>query len=178
MFAELLQKPSQKYLIEAIDAQFDSINEEKKKLIDSQTLSQFNDSDLIEESLEQLNVKFCESLIDQEDSNISTEINSDENESLVGERKKIVSINDFMAFTSESLGKFKEKYSLNVQYQIKLYNQYAQMILAELMNQKINTCQQSLKQSKGEKDKDEYSNKSIFDNKFDCSIVDSINQRQ
>lgn len=195
MFAELLQQPSQKYLIEAIDAYFDSGEEDKKRSIDPKSLPSFNESDLIEGSLEQINVKFCESLIDQEDSNISTEIESDENESSGGEKNKIVSINDYMTFTPESLVKFKQDYTLNIQYQFKLYNQYAQMMLSGLMNQKMISNQQASKISNEQEEKNhsplqnkrinknlkstininnsQSNNQKLFpDNKFDCPLVD------
>lgn len=122
MFAELLQKPNQKYFIEPIDTFFALSLDTKIKQSDSQLSFQFEQNELIEGSNEQLNVKFCENLL-EDDLSYSTEGTSDETESTSGkekEKSKKKTIKEFIVFSKDSIKKYKDDYVAHIQYQLDL----------------------------------------------------------
>ena len=103
MYSELLQNSEEKVLIIAIDQRFinnDKTNEEEDN----------NSNELIKElnyenemnSLEKLNVKFCESLdFSDDEKELSTEIDSDNLSINENQNKKFIYVNDFLNINND-----------------------------------------------------------------------------
>ena len=124
MFIELLPKIEEKIFIEAIDQNFELMNnlklEIKKSL--SSTDKDFKEKNPFEISLENLNVKFCESLeIDENDKEISTDDVSDDSSVNNENNKKILMINDIFNINKKSIENAKQKV-------IDLYNNNLKLI--------------------------------------------------
>ena len=124
MFIELLPKIEEKIFIEAIDQNFELMNnlklEIKKSL--SSTDKDFKEKNPFEISLEKLNVKFCESLeIDENDKEISTDDVSDDSSVNNENNKKILMINDIFNINKKSIENAKQKV-------IDLYNNNLKLI--------------------------------------------------
>ena len=112
MFIELLPKIEEKIFLEAIDQNFELMNnlklEIKKSL--SSTDKDFKEKNPFEISLENLNVKFCESLeIDENDKEISTDDVSDDSSVNNENNKKILMINDIFNINKKSIENAKQK---------------------------------------------------------------------
>jgi len=124
MFIELLPKIEEKIFLEAIDQNFELMNnlklEIKKSL--SSTDKDFKEKNPFEISLENLNVKFCESLeIDENDKEISTDDVSDDSSVNNENNKKILMINDIFNINKKSIENAKQKV-------IDLYNNNLKLI--------------------------------------------------
>ena len=124
MFIELLPKIEEKIFLEAIDQNFELMNnlklEIKKSL--SSTDKDFKEKNPFEISLEKLNVKFCESLeIDENDKEISTDDISDDSSVNNENNKKILMINDIFNINKKSIENAKQKV-------IDLYNNNLKLI--------------------------------------------------
>ena len=124
MFIELLPKIEEIIFIEAIDQNFELMNnlklEIKKSL--SSTDKDFKEKNPFEISLEKLNVKFCESLeIDENDKEISTDDVSDDSSVNNENNKKILMINDIFNINKKSIENAKQKV-------IDLYNNNLKLI--------------------------------------------------
>ena len=124
MFIELLPKIEEKIFLEAIDQNFELMNnlklEIKKSL--SSTDKDFKEKNPFEVSLEKLNVKFCESLeIDENDKEISTDDVSDDSSVNNENNKKILMINDIFNINKKSIENAKQKV-------IDLYNNNLKLI--------------------------------------------------
>ena len=124
MFIELLPKIEEKIFLEAIDQNFELMNnlklEIKKSL--SSTDKDFKEKNPFEISLENLNVKFCESLeIDENDKEISTDDVSDDSSVNNENNKKILMINDIFNINKKSIENTKQKV-------IDLYNNNLKLI--------------------------------------------------
>ena len=124
MFIELLPKIEEKIFLEAIDQNFELMNnlklEIKKSL--SSTDKDFKEKNPFEISLEKLNVKFCESLeIDENDKEISTDDVSDDSSVNNENNKKILMINDIFNINKKSIENAKQKV-------IDLYNNNLKLI--------------------------------------------------
>ena len=128
MFSELLSNSGEKIFLEAVDQFFDlklQSEGDDSKFFPSEKASQieFHETE-IEASLENLNVKFCESLDDIEnDKDSSTEVDSEESMSSDLSIKKTLFSTDI--FTTNSILISKEKLRLKQYYieQIELVNQ-------------------------------------------------------
>ena len=103
MYSELLQNSEEKVLIIAIDQRF--INNDKTNDEDDN-----NSNELIKElnyeneinSLEKLNVKFCESLdFSDDEKELSTEIDSDNLSINENQNKKFIYVNDFLNINND-----------------------------------------------------------------------------
>ena len=124
MFIELLPKIEEKIFLEAIDQNFELMNnlklEIKKSL--SSTDKDFKEKNPFEISLEKLNVKFCESLeIDENDKEISTDDISDDSSVNNENNKKILMINDIFNINKNAIENAKQKV-------IDLYNNNLKLI--------------------------------------------------
>ena len=103
MYSELLQNSEERVLLIAIDQRFinnDKTNEEEDN----------NSNELIKElnyeneinSLEKLNVKFCESLdFSDDEKELSTEIDSDNLSINENQNKKFIYVNDFLNINND-----------------------------------------------------------------------------
>ena len=134
MFIELLPKIEEKIFLEAIDQNFELMNnlklEIKKSL--SSTDKDFKEKNPFEISLENLNVKFCESLeIDENDKEISTDDVSDDSSVNNENNKKILMINDIFNINKKSIENAKQKV-------IDLYNNNLKLInkIKEIFDEK------------------------------------------
>ena len=125
MFIELLPKIEEKIFIEAIDQNFELMNNLKleiKKSLSSTNDKDFKEKNPFEVSLEKLNVKFCESLeIDENDKEISTDDISDDSSVNNENNKKILMINDIFNINKKSIENAKQKV-------IDLYNNNLKLI--------------------------------------------------
>ena len=125
MFIELLPKIEEKIFIEAIDQNFELMNNLKleiKKSLSSSNDKEFKEKNSFEISLENLNVKFCESLeIDENDKEISTDDVSDDSSVNNENNKKILMINDIFNINKKSIENAKQKV-------IDLYNNNLKLI--------------------------------------------------
>ena len=125
MFIELLPKIEEKIFIEAIDQNFELMNNLKfeiKKSLSSTNDKDFKEKNPFEISLEKLNVKFCESLeIDENDKEISTDDISDDSSVNNENNKKILMINDIFNINKNSIENAKQKV-------IDLYNNNLKLI--------------------------------------------------
>jgi len=113
MFIELLPKIEEKIFIEAIDQNFELMNNLKleiKKSLSSSNDKEFKEKNPFEISLENLNVKFCESLeIDENDKEISTDDISDDSSINNENNKKILMINDIFNINKNAIENAKQK---------------------------------------------------------------------
>ena len=123
MFSELLSNSGEKIFLQAIDQFFDlnMAQRDDSQLFPSEKAIDFDETE-IEASLENLNVKFCESLNSIE--NDSTEIDSEESISSELSNKKLVACDVFnisgevisreklklMKYYSELVNKAKERF--------------------------------------------------------------------
>ena len=123
MFSELLSNSGEKIFLQAIDQFFDlnMAQRDDSQLFPSEKAIDFDETE-IEASLENLNVKFCESLNSIE--NDSTEIDSEESISSELSNKKLVACDVFnisgevisreklklMKYYSEMVNKAKERF--------------------------------------------------------------------
>ena len=125
MFIELLPKIEEKIFIEAIDQNFELMNNLKleiKKSLSSTNDKDFKEKNPFEVSLEKLNVKFCESLeIDENDKEISTDDVSDDSSVNNENNKKILMINDIFNINKNAIENAKQKV-------IDLYNNNLKLI--------------------------------------------------
>ena len=125
MFIELLPKIEEKIFLEAIDQNFELMNNLKleiKKSLSSTNDKDFKEKNPFEVSLEKLNVKFCESLeIDENDKEISTDDISDDSSVNNENNKKILMINDIFNINKNAIENAKQKV-------IDLYNNNLKLI--------------------------------------------------
>ena len=125
MFIELLPKIEEEIFIEAIDQNFELMNNLKleiKKSLSSTNDKDFKEKNPFEVSLEKLNVKFCESLeIDENDKEISTDDISDDSSVNNENNKKILMINDIFNINKNAIENAKQKV-------IDLYNNNLKLI--------------------------------------------------
>ena len=123
MYSELLQNSDEKVLIIAVDQRFFN----NDKLLDEEENSSYEiikeldyETDKIN-SLEKLNVKFCESLdFSDDEKEISTENDSDNSSVNENQNKKILYVNDFLNINNESIQKSKEIILNKYKYQTNL----------------------------------------------------------
>ncbi len=123
MYSELLQNSDEKVLIIAVDQRFFN----NDKLLDEEENSSYEiikeldyETDKIN-SLEKLNVKFCESLdFSDDEKEISTENDSDNSSVNENQNKKILYVNDFLNINNDSIQKSKEIILNKYKYQTNL----------------------------------------------------------
>ena len=103
MYSELLQNSEEKVLLIAIDQRFinnDKTNEEEDN-ISNELIKELNYENEIN-SLEKLNVKFCESLdFSDDEKELSTEIDSDNLSINENQNKKFIYVNDFLNINND-----------------------------------------------------------------------------
>ena len=103
MYSELLQNSEEKVLLIAIDQRFinnDKTNEEEDN-ISNELIKELNYENEIN-SLEKLNVKFCESLdFSDDEKELSTEIDSDNLSINENQNKKFIFVNDFLNINND-----------------------------------------------------------------------------
>ena len=132
MFSELLSNSGERIFIQAIDQCFElelSIN-------DSVSFPSDNSSE-IEASLENLNVKFCESLDSvEEDRDNSTEVDSEDSLSSELPNKKILTSRDLFNISSDFLLKEKERLKIYYTEQVELVNKIKAIFFKEKPNVK------------------------------------------
>ena len=132
MFSELLSNSGERIFIQAIDQCFElelSIN-------DSVSFPSDNSSE-IEASLENLNVKFCESLDSvEEDRDNSTEVDSEDSLSSELPNKKILTSRDLFNISSDLLLKEKERLKIYYTEQVELVNKIKAIFFKEKPNVK------------------------------------------
>ena len=132
MFSELLSNSGERIFIQAIDQCFElelSIN-------DSVSFPSDNSSE-IEASLENLNVKFCESLDSvEEDRDNSTEVDSEDSLSSELPNKKTLTSRDLFNISSDFLLKEKERLKIYYTEQVELVNKIKAIFLKEKPNVK------------------------------------------
>ena len=127
MFSELLSNSGERIFIQAIDQCFElelSIN-------DSVSFPSDNSSE-IEASLENLNVKFCESLDSvEEDRDNSTEVDSEDSLSSELPNKKTLTSRDLFNISSDFLLKEKERLKMYYTEQVELVNKIKAIFFKE-----------------------------------------------
>ena len=132
MFSELLSNSGERIFIQAIDQCFElelSIN-------DSVSFPSDNSSE-IEASLENLNVKFCESLDSvEEDRDNSTEVDSEDSLSSELPNKKTLTSRDLFNISSDFLLKEKERLKIYYTEQVELINKIKAIFFKEKPNVK------------------------------------------
>ena len=110
MYSELLQNSDEKVLIIAVDQRFinnDKLLEEEENISNDIIKELDYETDI--NSLEKLNVKFCESLdFSYDEKEISTENDSDNSSINENQNKKILLVNDFLYINNDSIQKAKE----------------------------------------------------------------------
>ena len=130
MFSELLSNSGERIFIQAIDQCFElelSIN-------DSVSFPSDNSSE-IEASLENLNVKFCESLDSvEEDRDNSTEVDSEDSLSSELPNKKTLTSRDLFNISSDFLLKEKERLKIYYTEQVELVNRIIAIFFKEKPN--------------------------------------------
>ena len=103
MYSELLQNSEERVLLIAIDQRFinnDKTNEEEDN-ISNELIKELNYENEIN-SLEKLNVKFCESLdFSDDEKELSTEIDSDNLSINENQNKKFIYVNDFLNINND-----------------------------------------------------------------------------
>ena len=118
MYSELLQNSDEKVLIIAVDQRF--INNEKLSDEENYELTKeldFETDNLLENSLEKLNIKFCESLdFTDNDKEISTE-NDSYNSSINEQNKKFIFVNEFLNVNNDAIQFAKDKILNEYKYQ-------------------------------------------------------------
>ena len=127
MFSELLSNSGEKIFIQAIDQCFDlelSVN-------DSVSFPSENSSE-IEASLENLNVKFCESLDSvEEDKDNSTEVDSEDSLSTDLQIKKTLTSSDLFNISTDFVLKEKERLKVYYTEQVELVNKIKAIFFKE-----------------------------------------------
>ena len=125
MFSELLSNSGEKIFIQAIDQFFDLQSDDHE----STSLPSHNPSPIkfdeseIEASLENLNVKFCESLdLIENDKDNSTEVDSEDSLSTDLSNKKTLCSGDIFNINSDLVSKEKERIKAYYIEQIELVN--------------------------------------------------------
>jgi hypothetical protein len=111
MYSELLQNSEEKVLLIAIDQRFinnDKTNEEEDN-ISNELIKELNYENEIN-SLEKLNVKFCESLdFSDDEKELSTEIDSDNLSINENQNKKFIFVNDFLNINNDVIKEIQNK---------------------------------------------------------------------
>ena len=132
MFSELLSNSGERIFIQAIDQCF----ELKLSINDSVSFPSDNSSE-IEASLENLNVKFCESLDSvEEDRDNSTEVDSEDSLSSELPNKKTLTSRDLFNISSDFLLKEKERLKIYYTEQVELVNKIKAIFFKEKPNVK------------------------------------------
>ena len=127
MFSELLSNSGERIFIQAIDQCF----ELKLSINDSVSFPSDNSSE-IEASLENLNVKFCESLDSvEEDKDNSTEVDSEDSLSSELPNKKTLTSRDLFNISSDFLLKEKERLKIYYTEQVELVNKIKAIFFKE-----------------------------------------------
>ena len=127
MFSELLSNSGERIFIQAIDQCF----ELKLSINDSVSFPSDNSSE-IEASLENLNVKFCESLDSvEEDKDNSTEVDSEDSLSSDLPNKKTLTSRDLFNISSDFLLKEKERLKIYYTEQVELVNKIKAIFFKE-----------------------------------------------
>ena len=127
MFSELLSNSGERIFIQAIDQCF----ELKLSINDSVSFPSDNSSE-IEASLENLNVKFCESLDSvEEDKDNSTEVDSEDSLSSDLPNKKTLTSRDLFNISSDFLLKEKERLKMYYTEQVELVNKIKAIFFKE-----------------------------------------------
>ena len=112
MYSELLQNSDEKVLIIAVDQRFinnDKLLEEEENISNDIIKELDYETDI--NSLEKLNVKFCESLdFSYDEKEISTENDSDNSSINENQNKKILLVNDFLNINNDSIQKSLEHF--------------------------------------------------------------------
>ena len=122
MYSELLQNSEEKVLLIAIDQRFinnDKTNEEEDN-ISNELIKELNYENEIN-SLEKLNVKFCESLdFSDDEKELSTEIDSDNLSINENQNKKFIFVNDFLNINNDVIKEIQNKIIIDYQNHINL----------------------------------------------------------
>ena len=122
MYSELLQNSEEKVLIIAIDQRFinnDKTNEEEDN-ISNELIKELNYENEIN-SLEKLNVKFCESLdFSDDEKELSTEIDSDNLSINENQNKKFIFVKDFLNINNDVIKEIQNKIIIDYQNHINL----------------------------------------------------------
>ena len=121
MFSELLSNSGEKIFIQAIDQFFDlnMAQRDDSQLFSSEKAIDFDETE-IEASLENLNVKFCESLDSIE--NDSTELDSEESMSSEVSNKRSISACDLFNINGDMISKERLKLMKYYSEQVDLVN--------------------------------------------------------
>ena len=118
MYSELLQNSEEKLLLIAIDQRFinnENIKEEEEKRKEIKNEKNNEKYNSLEISLENLNVKFCESLdLSDSEKEISTEGDSDNSSISEIQNKKFLFVNNFINFIKMKSKKSKIKLLMNI----------------------------------------------------------------
>ena len=113
MYSELLQNSEEKLLLIAIDQRFinnENIKEEEEKRKEIKNEKNNEKYNSLEISLENLNVKFCESLdLSDSEKEISTEGDSDNSSVSEQQNKKFLFVNNFINFNKDEIKKIQDK---------------------------------------------------------------------
>ena len=113
MYSELLQNSEEKLLLIAIDQRFinnGNINEEENLKEIKKEINFEKEENSLEISLENLNVKFCESLdLSDSEKEISTEGDSDNSSVSEQQNKKFLFVNNFINFNKDEIKKIQDK---------------------------------------------------------------------
>ena len=124
MYSELLQNSEEKVLLIAIDQRFinnDKTNEEEDN-ISNELIKELNYENEIN-SLEKLNVKFCESLdFSDDEKELSTEIDSDNLSINENQNKKFIFVNDFLNINNDVIKEIQNKLINDYKNHINLIN--------------------------------------------------------
>ena len=141
MFSELLSNSGEKIFLQAIDQFFDlnMVQRDDSQLFPSEKAIDFDETE-IEASLENLNVKFCESLDSIE--NDSTELDSEESISSELSNKKNIFACDVFNISGDVISREKLKlmkyYSEQVELVNKVKERFFQKNLKEKKTHKLN----------------------------------------
>ena len=121
MFSELLSNSGEKIFLQAIDQFFDlnMAQRDDSQLFSSEKAIDFDETE-IEASLENLNVKFCESLDSIE--NVSTEIDSEESISSEVSNKRSIFACDLFNINGDMISKERVKLMKYYSEQVDLVN--------------------------------------------------------
>ena len=121
MFSELLSNSGEKIFLQAIDQFFDlnMAQRDDSQLFSSEKAIDFDETE-IEASLENLNVKFCESLDSIE--NDSTELDSEESMSSEVSNKRSISACDLFNINGDMISKERLKLMKYYSEQVDLVN--------------------------------------------------------
>ena len=129
MYSELLQNSEEKLLLIAIDQRFinnESLNDEENIKEIKKELDFEKEENSLEISLENLNVKFCESLdLSDSEKEISTEGDSDNSSVSENHNKKFLFVNNFINVNKDEIKKIQNKIINEYNY----HNKFSQDIL-------------------------------------------------